>query len=77
MLVFIPSLGAYVTPALLGGGKTPDDGQSHPDAVRPVAELAVRWCAVEIILLAVMMISLVVFALHRNRRARLLQETRA
>ena len=70
MLVFIPSLGAYVTPALLGGGKTLMIGnliqlQFGPSRNWPFGG------ALSIILLALMMLVLTGYALHTNRRARL------
>ena len=42
ILVFIPSLGAFIAPDLLGGGKQPDDRQHDRAAVRLLAQLAVR-----------------------------------
>ena len=69
MLVFIPSLGAYVTPALLGGGKTLMIGnliqlQFGPSRNWPFGG------ALSLILLGMMLVVLVVYALHRNHRAR-------
>ena len=42
VLVFIPCLGAYLTPDLLGGGKIRDAGQSGAEPVHHRARLAVR-----------------------------------
>jgi len=41
VLVFIPCLGAYVSPELLGGGKIVDDRQSCAGSVRCFPQLAV------------------------------------
>jgi ABC-type molybdate transport system permease subunit len=54
ILVFIPSLGAYVTPRVLGGGKQHDDRQPDRAAVRPGAQLAARRGAVDDLLTIVM-----------------------
>ena len=69
MLVFIPSLGAFVTPALLGGGKTLMIGnliqlQFGPSRNWPFGG------ALSVILLALMMLVLVAYALHTNYRSR-------
>ena len=40
ILVFIPSIGAYITPRLLGGGKKHDAGQPDRQPVRHLAQLA-------------------------------------
>lgn len=69
MLVFIPSLGAFVTPALLGGGKTLMIGnliqlQFGPSRNWPFGG------ALSVILLALMMLVLVAYALHTNYRTR-------
>ena len=42
VLVFIPCLGAYLTPDLLGGGKSVMAGQSDPEPVHHGARLAIR-----------------------------------
>lgn len=67
MLVFIPSLGAFVTPALLGGGKTLMIGnliqmQFGPSRNWPFG------AALSVVLLAGMMVSLMALAIARSRR---------
>lgn len=69
LLVFIPSLGAYVTPALLGGGKTLMIGnliqlQFGPSRNWPFGG------ALSLILLGIMMLVLMVYAYQRTRRSR-------
>lgn len=67
LLVFIPSLGAFVTPALLGGGKTLMIGnliqmQFGPSRNWPFG------AALSVVLLASMMVSLMAVAFARSRR---------
>jgi len=67
MLVFIPCLGAFITPALLGGGKTLMLGnviqmQFGPSRNWPFG------AAVSVVLLAVMLLVLMAGAFIRNRR---------
>ncbi|MGJ8547735.1 MAG: ABC transporter permease [Sulfitobacter sp.] len=67
MLVFIPCLGAFVTPALLGGGKTLMIGnliqlQFGPSRNWPFG------ASISIVLLALMMLFLMAVALWKNRR---------
>jgi spermidine/putrescine transport system permease protein len=76
MLVFIPSLGAFVTPALLGGGKTLMIGnliqlQFGPSRNWPFGG------ALSVILLGLMLLVLVLYAVQANRRARRLPGARA
>lgn len=68
MLVFIPCLGAFVTPALLGGGKTLMIGnliqlQFGPSRNWPFG------ASISIVLLALMMLFLMAVALWKNRRS--------
>jgi len=67
MLVFIPCLGAFITPALLGGGKTLMIGnliqlQFGPSRNWPFG------ASISIVLLALMMLFLMGLALWKNRR---------
>ena len=67
LLVFIPCLGAFVTPALLGGGKTLMLGnviqmQFGPSRNWPFG------AAISVVLLAVMLVAMTALALWRNRR---------
>ena len=67
LLVFIPCLGAFVTPALLGGGKTAMLGNVIQAQFGP----ARNWpfgAAVSVVLLAVMLAVMTGMALWRNRR---------
>ncbi|MFZ1347932.1 MAG: ABC transporter permease [Tabrizicola sp.] len=68
LLVFIPCLGAFVTPALLGGGKTLILGnviqmQFGPSRNWPFG------AAISVVLLAIMLIAMTALALWRNRRS--------
>ena len=68
LLVFIPCLGAFVTPALLGGGKTLMLGnviqmQFGPSRNWPFG------AAISVVLLAIMLVAMTALALWRNRRA--------
>jgi spermidine/putrescine transport system permease protein len=68
LLVFIPCLGAFVTPALLGGGKTAMLGNVIQAQFGP----ARNWpfgAAVSIVLLAIMLAVMTAMALWRSRRA--------
>lgn len=67
MLVFIPCLGAFVTPALLGGGKTLMMG----NIIQMQFGASRNWpfgAALSVVLLAAMLIALMAAALWRNRR---------
>jgi len=67
MLVFIPCLGAFVTPALLGGGKTLMMG----NVIQLQFGASRNWpfgAALSVVLLATMLIVLMLTALVRNRR---------
>lgn len=67
LLVFIPCLGAFVTPALLGGGKTLMMG----NVIQQQFGAARNWpfgAALSVVLLAVMLIVMTAVALWRNRR---------
>lgn len=67
MLVFIPCLGAFVTPALLGGGKTLMMG----NVIQMQFGASRNWpfgAALSVVLLAVMLIVLMAASLWRNRR---------
>jgi spermidine/putrescine transport system permease protein len=67
MLVFIPCLGAFVTPALLGGGKTLMMG----NVIQQQFGAARNWpfgAALSVVLLAAMLIVMMAVALWRNRR---------
>jgi spermidine/putrescine transport system permease protein len=68
LLVFIPCLGAFVTPALLGGGKTLMLGnviqmQFGPSRNWPFG------AAISVVLLAIMLVAMTSLALWRNRRS--------
>ncbi len=68
LLVFIPCLGAFVTPALLGGGKTAMLG----NVIQAQFGAARNWpfgAAVSVVLLAIMLVVMTAMALWRNRRA--------
>jgi spermidine/putrescine transport system permease protein len=68
LLVFIPCLGAFVTPALLGGGKTLMLG----NIIQMQFGASRNWpfgAALSVVLLALMLIVMVAMALWRNRRA--------
>lgn len=67
MLVFIPSLGAFVTPALLGGGKTLMIG----NLIQMQFGASRNWpfgATLSVVLLAGMMLSLMALAFARSRR---------
>ncbi|MGE0240973.1 MAG: ABC transporter permease [Parvibaculaceae bacterium] len=67
LLVFIPCLGAFVTPALLGGGKTLMMG----NVIQMQFGASRNWpfgAALSVVLLAAMLIVLMAVALWRNRR---------
>ncbi|MBL0373546.1 ABC transporter permease [Rhizobium sp. KVB221] len=67
LLVFIPCLGAFVTPALLGGGKTLMLG----NIIQMQFGASRNWpfgASLSVILLAVMLIVMIAMALLRNRR---------
>lgn len=67
LLVFIPCLGAFVTPALLGGGKTLMLG----NIIQMQFGASRNWpfgAALSVVLLAVMLIVMTGVALWRNRR---------
>ncbi|MGE3875732.1 MAG: ABC transporter permease [Parvibaculaceae bacterium] len=67
LLVFIPCLGAFVTPALLGGGKTLMMG----NVIQQQFGAARNWpfgAALSVVLLAAMLIVMTAVALWRNRR---------
>ncbi|MBD9372720.1 ABC transporter permease [Rhizobium sp. ARZ01] len=67
LLVFIPCLGAFVTPALLGGGKTLMLG----NIIQMQFGASRNWpfgAALSVVLLAVMLIVMTGMALWRNRR---------
>jgi spermidine/putrescine transport system permease protein len=67
MLVFIPCLGAFVTPALLGGGKTLMMG----NVIQLQFGASRNWpfgAALSVVLLATMLVVLMLTALVRNRR---------
>lgn len=68
LLVFIPCLGAFVTPALLGGGRTLMLG----NIIQMQFGASRNWpfgAALAVVLLAVMLIAMTGMALWRNRRA--------
>lgn len=67
LLVFIPCLGAFVTPALLGGGKTLMLG----NIIQMQFGASRNWpfgAALSVVLLAVMLLVMTGMALWRNRR---------
>lgn len=67
MLVFIPCLGAFITPALLGGGKTLMMG----NVIAMQFGASRNWpfgAALSMVLLAAMLLVLMAAALWRNRR---------
>lgn len=67
LLVFIPCLGAFVTPALLGGGKTLMLG----NIIQMQFGASRNWpfgAALSVVLLAAMLIAMTAAALLRNRR---------
>ena len=67
MLVFIPCLGAFVTPALLGGGKTLMMG----NVIQLQFGASRNWpfgAALSVVLLATMLVVLMLTTLMRNRR---------
>jgi spermidine/putrescine transport system permease protein len=69
MLVFIPCLGAFVTPALLGGGKTLMMG----NVIQMQFGASRNWpfgAALGVVLLAAILAVLMAAALWRNRRRR-------
>ncbi|WP_151719040.1 ABC transporter permease [Gemmobacter serpentinus] len=69
LLVFIPCLGAFVTPALLGGGKTLMLG----NIIQMQFGASRNWpfgAALSVVLLALMLIVMTSVALLRNRRAK-------
>ena len=66
MLVFIPCLGAFVTPALLGGGKTLMIG----NVIQMQFGASRNWpfgSALSVVLLVVMLLVLIGLSLRRNR----------
>jgi spermidine/putrescine transport system permease protein len=67
LLVFIPCLGAFVTPALLGGGKTLMLG----NIIQMQFGASRNWpfgATLAVVLLAIMLVVMVAMALWRNRR---------
>ena len=67
LLVFIPCLGAFVTPALLGGGKTLMLG----NVIQMQFGASRNWpfgAAISVVLLAIMLVTMTALALWRNRR---------
>ena len=69
LLVFIPCLGAFVTPALLGGGKTLMLG----NIIQMQFGASRNWpfgAALAVVLLALMLIVMVAMAIWRNRRVK-------
>jgi spermidine/putrescine transport system permease protein len=67
LLVFIPCLGAFVTPALLGGGKTLMLG----NVIQMQFGASRNWpfgASLSVVLLALMLIVMVAMAIWRNRR---------
>lgn len=67
LLVFIPCLGAFVTPALLGGGKTLMLG----NIIQMQFGASRNWpfgAALAVVLLAIMLVVMTAMALWRNRR---------
>ena len=67
LLVFIPCLGAFVTPALLGGGRTLMLG----NIIQMQFGASRNWpfgASLSIVLLAVMLLAMTAMALWRNRR---------
>ncbi|UVC09446.1 ABC transporter permease [Rhizobium sp. TH2] len=68
LLVFIPCLGAFVTPALLGGGRTLMLG----NIIQMQFGASRNWpfgAALSVVLLSLMLIAMTGMALWRNRRA--------
>ena len=68
LLVFIPCLGAFVTPALLGGGKTLMLG----NIIQMQFGASRNWpfgASIAVVLLSIMLVVMVAIALWRNRRA--------
>lgn len=66
MLVFIPALGSFVTPALLGGGKTMMIG----NLIQMQFSGSRNWplgASLSIVVLTLLLITLMVFSLYRNR----------
>ncbi len=67
LLVFIPCLGAFVTPALLGGGKTLMLG----NVIQMQFGASRNWpfgAALSVVLLTLMLVVMLVMAIWRNRR---------
>lgn len=67
LLVFIPCLGAFVTPALLGGGKTLMLG----NIIQLQFGASRNWpfgAALSVVLLAIVLLTMTAMALWRNRR---------
>ena len=67
LLVFIPCLGAFVTPALLGGGKTLMLG----NIIQMQFGASRNWpfgATLAVVLLAIMLVTMTAMALWRNRR---------
>ena len=76
ILVFVPSLGAYVTPRILGGGKQHDDRQFHRVAVRArvatgrLGAVAVGDCCLVIVTAALLIYTRAATGANRDDRPR-------
>ncbi|CDF86393.1 ABC-type spermidine/putrescine transport system,permease component I [Pseudomonas knackmussii B13] len=69
LLVFVPSLGAFITPAILGGGKTLMIG----NLIQQQFGTARNWPlggSLSFLLLGIMLLALVLFALYSRKAAR-------
>ncbi|MBF8732766.1 ABC transporter permease [Pseudomonas guariconensis] len=69
LLVFVPSLGAYITPALLGGGKTLMVG----NLIQQQFGTARNWPlggSLSFLLLGIMLLALILFALYSRKAAK-------
>lgn len=69
LLVFVPSLGAFITPAILGGGKTLMIG----NLIQQQFGTARNWPlggSLSFLLLAIMLVALVLFALYSRKAAK-------
>ena len=69
LLVFVPSLGAFITPAILGGGKTLMIG----NLIQQQFGTARNWplgSSLSFLLLAILLVSLVFYALYSRKSAR-------
>jgi spermidine/putrescine transport system permease protein len=73
LLVFVPSLGAFITPAILGGGKTLMIG----NLIQQQFGTARNWplgSSLSFLLLGLMLLALVFYALYAKKAAKAVRQ---